>query len=268
MAEIIELCAFDVHHSDHSPAHNQRHRQFGPYGVHRIQVARIFRDIPNANCFPAGGGGADYSVAHRNAPVLDDLIAVPDREPEIQSVGTVVVQQYGENFVLNQPLHVGGGAGKHIVQIERRVDFLADFGKDRQRLRRDLHLRIQSSRVHLNFRVMPPGIDDVRSQPIIPRLEQRKSIITGDKSPIIPRHLNLANERFHYTWAAASEPLAAASAMIFAPELLPILVAPASTILKRSARERTPPEAFTPISLPTLSRSSRTSPSDAPPGPK
>ena len=69
--EIIQLAAFDVHHADHAPAHDQRHGQFRAHLIHRGQIARIFEHIAHANGLARAGGRADDSVAHGNAPVLD-----------------------------------------------------------------------------------------------------------------------------------------------------------------------------------------------------
>ena len=68
------------------------------------------------------------------------------------------MQKDGKNLVLNQAFHVRRRARQHLVQIQRCIDFLADFSQNRQRLRRDLHLRIESSCVHLNFWVVRSGI--------------------------------------------------------------------------------------------------------------
>ena len=53
--------------------------------------------------------------------------------------------------------------------------------------------------------------------------------------------------------------------MIFTLALAPIRVAPAQTIFFRSSNVRTPPEAFTPMSVPTTARISATSSAVAPP---
>jgi hypothetical protein len=75
----------------------------------------------------------------------DDFLPVADREPKIKRIRALFVQQDGENLIVNETLHVRRRAGQHLVQIQRCVDFLADFRQDRQRLRRDLQLRIESS---------------------------------------------------------------------------------------------------------------------------
>ena len=72
--------------------------------------------------------------------------SMADREAKIKRIGALLMQQDGENPIVNEALplmpprwpapHPGSGD---------RVDFLADFSQDRQRLPRDLQLRIESS---------------------------------------------------------------------------------------------------------------------------
>ncbi len=64
-------------------------------------------------------------------------------------VGALFRQQYGEYFVINQALDQRGRIRQNFIQIQRRVDLLADFRQDGERLRRNLNFRIEFCRVHL-----------------------------------------------------------------------------------------------------------------------
>ena len=75
--------------------------------------------------------------------MLDHLGPMADGEAEVELVGAFVGQKHGENLVIDQPLHLRRGAGQHLIQIQRRVDFLADLRENGERLRRHLHRRFE-----------------------------------------------------------------------------------------------------------------------------
>src|SRR6266508_2017410 len=78
--------------------------------------------------------------------------------------------------------------------------------------------------------------------------------------PLPPDELPRVQGHLQYFASAAASPRT-----IFTPADAPMRVAPAATIFSTSSFVRTPPEAFTPISGPTVSRMSCTSSTVAPP---
>ena len=77
-----------------------------------------------------------------------------DRETHVQIVGAGLKQQNRKNLKMDQLLDLLRGAGQHLVEIQRRIDFVADFGENCQSLRRDFRHRIGKLRFHL-FRCAP-----------------------------------------------------------------------------------------------------------------
>ena len=89
--------------------------------------------------------------------MLDHFQAVADGEAEIEVVRALVDQQHRENLEIDQPLHLRRGARQHLIQIQRGVDFAADFRQHRQRFGGNLHHRIEFDRVHLQSQRVHPG---------------------------------------------------------------------------------------------------------------
>ena len=136
--EIIRLAAFDIQHADR--------RARAPSAGRQVRSARLPRRSSSADrhahrrreSAARGSGGADNSFRHRNPPVLHHFGAVADREPEIKLVGAFFGKQHSENFVVDQALDLRGRAGQNFVEVQRSVNFLRDFGEDRQRFRRNV----------------------------------------------------------------------------------------------------------------------------------
>ena len=55
-----------------------------------------------------------------------------DGETEVEVVRALLEQQHRENFEVDQPLHLRGGGGEHLVEIQRRIDFVADLRENGQ----------------------------------------------------------------------------------------------------------------------------------------
>ncbi len=81
--------------------------------------------------------------------MLDHFRAMADGESDVEIVGAFLGQENGENLEVHQPLDLLRGAGEHLIEIQRRVDFMADLGEYGQRLRRDFRRQIEFCRVHL-----------------------------------------------------------------------------------------------------------------------
>ncbi len=80
--------------------------------------------------------------------MLDDFRAMADGEADVKIVGALFGQQHREDFVVDQPLDLGGGVRENFVEIQRRVDLVADLREDGERLRRDVERRIEFGQVH------------------------------------------------------------------------------------------------------------------------
>ena len=113
--EVIELAAFDIEDSDHSTAHDQRYGKLGAHFVDRGQIARIFRDVTDTDGLACGDGGADNAVAHGDAPMLDDFLAMPDCKAHIKVVGSELGQKHGEDLEVDELADLLRSAGQHLV---------------------------------------------------------------------------------------------------------------------------------------------------------
>ena len=70
--------------------------------------------------------------------MVHDFGAVTDGETEIHLVGALFGKEDRENFVINQALNQRGGGGQNFIEIERRIDFLAELSQDFERVRGDV----------------------------------------------------------------------------------------------------------------------------------
>ena len=77
--------------------------------------------------------------------MFNDFRAVADGEPKIHLVGIFFGEQNRENFVVDQALDLRRRGGEDLIEVQRRINFLADVRKDRERLGGNLRFRIELS---------------------------------------------------------------------------------------------------------------------------
>ncbi len=64
--------------------------------------------------------------------MLQHFLSVADAEAKIELVGAFLGKQDGENLVVDQALDELRGFRQNLVEVQRRIDFLADFDQRRK----------------------------------------------------------------------------------------------------------------------------------------
>ncbi len=74
------MAALDIEYANALSAEHQRHREFGLHAFDGVDVARILRDIADANRLAGRSRGAGDSLPHRNAQIFRQARRIADGE--------------------------------------------------------------------------------------------------------------------------------------------------------------------------------------------
>ena len=133
--EVIDLRALDVEHADRLSLHHERNHHLRPNRIDDVDVPGILADVRHANRAARRRSRARDPLSDRDHPILAGFLAVSDGEAVIKPVHRFVDQQDAEDFVVDQALHERRGFSQHFVEVQRGINFLADFDQRRENFR-------------------------------------------------------------------------------------------------------------------------------------
>ena len=137
------MAALNIQHADAFALKHQGNCEFRAHAIDRIDVARVLRSIANPDGVAGRSGGPRDSLPQGDSQILRQLAGIADGEavPEIAAIP--FKHQHAKYFIVDMPLDQSRRSRQDLVEIERGIDFFADFRQRRQDFGGDLRSAIQ-----------------------------------------------------------------------------------------------------------------------------
>jgi hypothetical protein len=102
--EVIRVAALDVQDADGFSAEEERNGEFGLHAFDGIDVARILRNVADADGLAGRDGSAGDSLPHGDTQIFGEARWIADSEAMGKIGACFIQQQNAEKFVVDMPL--------------------------------------------------------------------------------------------------------------------------------------------------------------------
>ena len=129
LGEVIQMLALNIEDTDNLGAKYEGNCEFGANAVDGIDVSRILGNIADANRVASAGCGTGNSLPNGNSEVFREARGIADGETMLEIGAIAIDHQHAEEFVVDVFLDENGSFGQDLIEVQRRVDLLADFSE-------------------------------------------------------------------------------------------------------------------------------------------
>ena len=116
--EIIQLRAFEIHHTDNAILIQHRHGKLRARLRIHHQIPRVERNVRNHHGPPQRGRRSDDSLMRRHSVLFLNALPEFHRHAMTENVLSFLVQQDAENLVINQAFRELGSAAQHFLHAQ------------------------------------------------------------------------------------------------------------------------------------------------------